>query len=237
MVNINFVPDDYIQNNESRRTNVLYLVLFAVVMAGLGGSFATIKLRQRALNTKETTVNTKLTQAQEAIKQFERLQQRRREMMKTALTTAELLETVPRSVLLAALTNNLPPGVSLVELRLVQKEPPKTSRTAPATKYQKVQASKDQAPETPASKEKLLETHISIEGFAPTDRQVAAYIQSLSSSALLENVALVESKEHKIDDAAFRRFRLTAMLGKDVRLSKEDIEKIRVKGETAARLF
>ncbi|GAH79391.1 unnamed protein product, partial [marine sediment metagenome] len=44
MLNINFVPDDYIQNNESRRTNLMYLVLFAVVMAALGGSFLTIKI-------------------------------------------------------------------------------------------------------------------------------------------------------------------------------------------------
>ena len=39
MVNINFVPDDYTQSNESRRTNLIYLVLFAVVMIALGGSF------------------------------------------------------------------------------------------------------------------------------------------------------------------------------------------------------
>ena len=37
MLNINFVPDDYVQSNVSRRTNLMYLVLFSVVMAGLGG--------------------------------------------------------------------------------------------------------------------------------------------------------------------------------------------------------
>jgi hypothetical protein len=47
MVNINFVPDDYAQSNESRRTNLIYLVLFAVVMIALGGSFVSIKIRQR----------------------------------------------------------------------------------------------------------------------------------------------------------------------------------------------
>ncbi|GAF80214.1 unnamed protein product, partial [marine sediment metagenome] len=31
MVNINFVPDDYIQSTESRRTNLMYIVLFVVV--------------------------------------------------------------------------------------------------------------------------------------------------------------------------------------------------------------
>ncbi|GAH03662.1 unnamed protein product, partial [marine sediment metagenome] len=45
MLNLNFVPDDYIRSNESRRTNLMYLVLLVVVMAGLGGSFVTIKIR------------------------------------------------------------------------------------------------------------------------------------------------------------------------------------------------
>ena len=60
MSNINFVPDDYVQSNESRRANLMCLVLFSVVMAGLGGSFVTIKIRQRACSAQETFVNAKL---------------------------------------------------------------------------------------------------------------------------------------------------------------------------------
>ena len=235
MLNINFVPDDYIQSSESHRANLMYLVLFAVVMAALGGSFMTIKIRQRGLDTKERLVNTELAHAQKAVEQFEELQTKRKVMMRTALTTAELLEPVPRSVLLASLTNNLPAGVSLLKLKLVQKEPKKTSRVPAANKYQKAQADKAAAAQTPVSREKLLETHIDIEGIAPSDRQVATYIESLSSSSLLNNVALVESKEHKVEDTAYRRFKLTAMLRKDVHLSKEDIERIRARGENTVR--
>ena len=123
MLNINFVPDDYVQNNESRRTNWMCIILFVIVMAGLGGSFVTIKMRQRACNVQENLVNTKMAQIQEVIQQFEELQTKRKAMMKAALTTAELLEPVPRSVVLASFTNNLPPGVSLLKLSLIQKEP------------------------------------------------------------------------------------------------------------------
>ncbi len=228
MVNINFVPDDYVQNNESRKTNLIYLVLFVVLMIALGGSFMTIKIRQRACSVKEKLVNTKMTQIQKAIKQFEELQAKRGAMMRTALTTAELLEPVPRSVLLASLTNNLPQGVSLLKLSLVQKEPKQTNRVAPTSKYKAAQAKKAAAAQDKAvSREKLLETHIDIEGLAPSDLQVAAYIERLSNSSLLDNVALVESKEHKIEDSTFRRFKLTAMLEKDVHLTKKDVKKIR----------
>jgi hypothetical protein len=75
-----------------------------------------------------------------------------------------------------------------------------------------------------------LETYIDIEGIAPSDLQVAAYIEQLSASdGLLDNVALVQSKEHKIEDTTFRQFRLTAMLRKDVHLASENVSRIRAK--------
>jgi hypothetical protein len=55
---------------------------------------------------------------------------------------------------------------------------------------------------------------------------------------LLENVALVLSKEHKIEENTFRQFKLTAMLEKNVELSKEDIDIIKTGGqENAPRIF
>jgi len=238
MLNINFVPDDYVQSNESRRTNLIYLVLLAVVMAALGSSFITIRIRQRAIRNKENLVNAKMAQIQEVILQFEQLQERRRAMMKTALTTAELIEPVPRSVLLASLTNNLPPGVSLLKLRLIQKQIPQSKPTAVTSKYQAAQANKVTPSESSISPERMLETHIYIEGVAPSDLQVAAYIKRLSASnGLLENVALVESKEHPIEGVTFRQFKLTAMLGKEIHLTKDDVDRIRTKAVNAVWNF
>jgi Tfp pilus assembly protein PilN len=240
MLNINFVPDDYVQSNESRRTNWMCIILFAIVMAGLGGSFMTIKIRQRACSDKEKLVNARMTQIQEAIKQFEELQTKRKAMMKAALTTAELLEPVPRSVLLASFTNNLPPGVSLLKLTLIQKEPVQSSQSAgggQTNKYQAAQAEKAAASQPKLSREKSLQTRIDISGMAPSDLQVAAYIERLSSSSLLDNVELVESKEYKVEDTTFRQFKLTAKLKPDVQLTKEDISRIKTRAEKSIYNF
>ena len=237
MVNVNFVPDDYAQGNECRRTNFMYIVLFAVMMMALGGSYMAIMIRQRACMASERIVNDRLAKMQEAIRQFEELQTKRREMMKTALTTAELIEPVPRSLVLASLTNNLPQGVSLSTLELIQKQPKSGSRSTSTSKYQAAQAQKtsqegsDSENDEPVNPEKLLETHIEIGGIAPSDLQVAAYIESLGQSTLVDSVALVESKECKVADNIFREFKLTAMLRKDVHLTKADIEKIRHRAE------
>ncbi|MBN1804206.1 MAG: PilN domain-containing protein [Sedimentisphaerales bacterium] len=229
MLKVNFVPDDYVQSSESCRTNIMYLVLFALVMAGLGGAFTTIKIRQHAILAKERVMSEKMVKAKDSIEQFERLQQRRKKMMKTALTTAELLEPVPRSVLLAAITNNLPVGTSLLKLEVEQRElknNPISARPA-ENKFQKA-ANEAQQPE-PISPEQLLETKISIEGMAPSDLQVASLIENLGISTLLTNVALVESKEEKDKESKYRKFKLTAKLSKDVHLSKEDVDYIRAK--------
>jgi hypothetical protein len=231
MLNINLVPDDYIQSNEARRINTMCLVLFVPVMVVLVGLFTLIKIQQRVLMTREKLIDTKMAQAHEVIKQFEQLQEKRDAVWKQALTTAELLEPVSRSVLLASLTNNLPAGVSLLQLTAVQREPPNPRAQTAETrisKYEKERAKK--AAMAPAqSQEKLLRMHIDIEGVAPSDIEVAAYIERLGDSKLLENVALVESKEYEAENTTFRHFRLTAMLKRDIQLTNEDIDKIRAK--------
>lgn len=239
MANINFVPDDYVQSNESRRANLMCLVLFSVVIAALGSSYVMIRIRQRACWAEEALVNEKMTRMREAIAKFEHLQAKRKEMMKTALTTAELIEPVPRSVLLASLTNNLPTGTSLVKLDLIQREPSNLSRARPATtnRYQAAQGQTGTAADATQSRERLLETLIDIEGVAPSDLQVAAYIERLGHSPLLTNVALVESKETQVDQTTFRRFKLKAMLSQEARLTQEDVDEIRARAERSMYYF
>jgi hypothetical protein len=112
-----------------------------------------------------------------------------------------------------------------------------TSRPVKATKYKAAQAGTGVTSQSQVSPEKLLETHIDIEGMAPSDLQVAAYIERLGNSTVLGSVALVESKEHKIEDTTFRQFKLTAMLKKDVQLTKDDVDEIRARAEESVHNF
>jgi len=231
MLNINFVPDDYIANNDSRKTNLICFILFIALMVCVGAAFAGIRLQQRVLASKEKMVNVKMEQTKESIKQFEQIQAKFKMMSKTALTAVDLLEPVPRSILLASITNNLPRGVSLLKLSLVQKEPTKAAATS------KYAAQKAQKTAAPTSKEKTLETHINIEGVAPSDLQVAAFIKNLIYSDLLDQVALVESKEHKVEDKTSRQFKLTAMLKNGVSLTIDDIKQIKAISEQGGIRF
>jgi len=224
------VPDDYIQTNESKRTNMIYIVLFSVVMVSMVGAFGTIKMRQRTLDQHEKMVDEQLSKKQAQISKVEELQAQRNDMCNTAMTTMDLLEVVPKTVILACLTNNLPKGTSLVNLEILQKQDKVTSK-ASKSKYD---AKKDAATAKakPVSIEKSLDTYISIDGIATSDLEVASYIENLSKSILLTQVSLIESKElsSKAKDNPFaqnfRHYKLSAMINKSIVVNKDNIEEV-----------
>ena len=226
MAKIDFVPNDYIQQRDSSRANFLYLILFSALMGGIVVTFTIIKLQQKKVESKLSAVENKMTEAHGQIAQLEDLKVKSSTMIKTMAVTSELIERVPRSIVLACVTNNLPGGVSLLDFRLKQKKIKTAAPAAPAGQYQAASAAAAGANTAESIPE---ETHIELEGIAPSDIEVAAYIAQLENSIMLDNVELVESKEHKMDDISFRQFKLKAMIQGDVNLSRDDIERIRSK--------
>ncbi|MHC4552231.1 MAG: PilN domain-containing protein [Planctomycetota bacterium] len=232
MSTINFVPNDYVEQRQSSRANFLYLMLLAAMLGAIGITFGFIKMRQRSVDAELTDLNARMVEANQQIAQLEQLKAKSKTMMKTMVMTAELLEPVPRSVLLASLTNNLPAGVSLVELDVETKETkvaspkPKAPAKAKGSQYNAKAAAAKTAAE-PQRPEIKSETNLEMKGIAPSDIQVASFIARLSSSILLDQVELVDSREHEIDGIKFREFRLKAQLKSNLTLSKEDINNIR----------
>jgi Tfp pilus assembly protein PilN len=231
MTTINFVPDDYVQQRRASRANVLYLMLLMAMLGAIGITFGFIKMRQRAVQDELAQLNQRMSQAHQQIAQLEELKQKSKEMMKTMVMTAELLEPVPRSIVLACLTNNLPSGVSLLDFELEETETqihrPAPQQAASGSQYQK----KSGNTASPVVTEKIIETNLSIKGIAPSDIQVAGFISRLSNSILFDRVSLVESKEIEVDNIKYREFRLKAIIKADLALTKEDIDGIRKKRE------
>lgn len=236
MAGINFVPDDYIQQAQTQRSNVFYMVMLLIMMVGLASSFGIIKVRQRACTAREAAVDTKAQRMQEDIKRFDQLQAKRREMMKTALITAELIEPVPISVVLASLTNELPAGTSLLEVKLSKKESQQPKKNQ-AKQSNPNNTKREREPE-PTQLLKDVQTQIDLAGLAPTDLQVAAYIERLAACPLFSSVALTESKEYNNkEQLKLREFRLKAIMSSDVKITEEDLLSIREKAQTSVYNF
>lgn len=239
MATINFVPDDYIQQRQSNRANSLYLILLVAVLCGIGATFSVLKMRQRSVQVELAQLSRQLSQAKDQIAKLEELKSKNKTRLNVMMMTASLIEPVPRSVLLACLTNNLPAGVSLTTLEMKEKEKPKTPTVAPTksgTAKKPAAAAAGKAGSTPAKVEPDLpsappepEVTLMIQGLAPSDIEVANYIANLNESILFDQVQLVQSEERDVEGIKFREFRLAARIRPELKLTRKDIEEIRKK--------
>ena len=232
MANINFVPDDYVQQKRANRSNILYFMLLLAMLGAIGITFGFIKMRQESVHKELAQLDARMSKAREQIAQLEELKAKSKTMMSTMVVTAELLEPVPRSIILASLTNNLPSGVSLLDFQLKEKEI-KVLRPSASTKTSSKYAKTTQTNQA-QSQEKTAETDIDIKGIAPSDIQVADFIARLDNAILFDDVSLVESKEVEIEKIKYRQFHLKATIRSDLTLTKEDIDTIREKREQSS---
>jgi len=219
---INFVPDDYVQQRRASRSNVLYLMLLLAMLGAIGITFGFIKMRQRAVQTELAQLNSRMAEAQQQIAQLEELKTKSQTMMKTMVMTAELLEAVPRSIILASLTNNLPSGVSLLDFGLQEKETQiykSAAKNTTSSRYSKANATA-----AAGEPQKTVSTNLQIKGIAPSDIQVAGFISRLNDAILFDDVSLVESKEIEIEKIKYRQFQLKAVIRPDLALTKENID-------------
>ena len=214
---LSFLPDDYLERTAQRRTNAICATLFLIVMTAIGSAFTYTEKAMRLAEQQHDAIEKNYTHAAKRIEQFQQLQEKQRTMAMQAELTSSLLEKVPRSFLLAEITNAMPRGVSLLDLNLESK---KRSAPAPAQSKSAFEAKKGAAAgkkrgatnAQPGSEAKLYDVSIKITGIAGTDVQVAQFITRLNQSGLVRDVNLVVSEEFKGDGESMRRFQIEMMV-------------------------
>jgi Tfp pilus assembly protein PilN len=206
---LSFLPDDYLERKAQRRTNAICAVLFLVVIVAIGSAFSYTDRSVRDLEKEHESVEKEYTEAAKRIDLVKELQDKQRQMATQAELAASLLEKVPRSFVLAEVTNALPTGVSLLDLTLeshLHALPPLPPKSA----FDAKRADSTGAP--PVEQPKQYDVSLRISGIAYTDVQVAQFITRLNQSKLLSDVNLVISDEFKQDDQSLRRFQVEAMI-------------------------
>jgi len=215
---LSFLPDDYLARKAQRRTNAICAALAVLVM---GGSLAAFSMAQKTLKASETrhaAVENEYAEAAKPIEQFQLLQDKRKKMAHQADLSASLLEKVPRSFILADVTNALPAGVSLLDFTLDAKR--KTPPPLP-------QSNLDSRAPTPDAKAiaaapPVFDVTMKITGIAGNDQQVAQFINKLSKSTLFADVNLVESAEFTQGDDKLRKFQVSMTLDPNAEVRPSD---------------
>ena len=112
---VSFLPDDYLARKAQQRTNIICALLFLVVMVTIGFAFTITEKSTREVDRQHTDIDKQYAEAAKRIEQVKQLNEKQRRMAQQAELTASLLEKVPRSFLLAEITNSMPAGVSLLD--------------------------------------------------------------------------------------------------------------------------
>ncbi len=224
---VNQLPEDYVAHQSQKRANLMCLLLFAVVMIGLAAAAVVSERKYRRTREVCERVNQSYDEAAKLIKEMQALDVTRHNMLKKANLTAALLERVPRSYILATITQALPKGASLTKFELSTKHIADSSTSTsnkPKSKYEAAAAKNKPVPEQTAKKK--TKVAITITGLAGTDVEVGRFISAMDRCPLIESVDLVFSQEKKIEDSVVREFEVVLHLkdDADVRRQSPDVE-------------
>jgi|SRR5687768_646837 Tfp pilus assembly protein PilN len=210
---LSFLPDDYLARKAIRRTNVIFAILFLLTVGAAGAGFTYAKKGVKVAREANDIARNDKAQAARPIEQFQKLQEKQRTMAMQAELTSSLIEKVPRSFLLAELTNSLPTGVSLVDLVLDSRKRSAPPPAAPKGSFEvKAAGTAGAKPAAPQVQPILYDVTMKVTGIASNDVQVAQFITKLNASRLLRDVNLVISDEFKSGDDKLRKFQIEMTL-------------------------
>ncbi|MEM8781815.1 MAG: PilN domain-containing protein [Planctomycetota bacterium] len=232
-MNASFLPEDYLARKMARRSNIVCVSLFAVVLTGV---MATYFVKQRQLNVaadENAKANARVDAEATKIDQATKLQKQHQEMMLRGAITSALVDPVDKSNVLAELINHMPASLSLTELELetevVREKKPAASamdRAARAKARSRKLKEEDAAPAIEIPETQVVMT---MTGVAPTDVEISQYMSALGDHMLFDDVVLVFSEQHKMHDTQLRKFKIELNLAEG--LTMAELEPTRVNRE------
>lgn len=228
MINvINFLPNDYLARRTRRRANLTCVVLAGSSLLTLAVVVGFMAVQAVGAARMRELVDRQYEDASKQLEQLRQLEDRKGGLMHKMELSTDLLERVPRSLLLARLTNYLPKGTSLMVLTMKTEEV--EVKEAPAAKGGKTPADADKktagtdkpkaaAKAAPAGRKKpeVVKTRrfvFRLDGLAPTDVEVAAFLSHLSADPIFQDVDLQFSEDFPYkENVRMRRFQVNFRL-------------------------
>jgi hypothetical protein len=212
---LSFLPDDYLERKRRRRTNSICAALFCVVLSSIGSAFWVTEKSMREIEAQAASVDREYTEAAKRIDQFQQLQSKQRLMAHQAELTNSLLEKVPRSFILAEITNGMANGMSLLDLQMEARLVANPAAAAPKTAFEIRRAEIEGAAGKPLAQPRVYDVSIRATGVAENDVQVSQFIRTLNKSTLLRDINLVYTDEFtpgQKDGVRLRKFQLEMKL-------------------------
>lgn len=211
-----FLPRDYVRGKQEVRFVAMTVSLFVIVMLAVVGAFMVTNRRWSSVREQQEMIATEYESEAAKLEQLKTLESQREEMLSKARITTALLETAPRSVLLAELVTALPEDATLTHVALESKrikQAPPAAAAADAKKAKsRSKSKKDEPSKAPVILPPKFEYTLKITGVAPTNNDVADYLRKLQESPLLIDVELTFIEKSKLEGLELRRFEIVSQL-------------------------
>lgn len=223
--NNSFLPEDYLQKKIATRTNAICVTLFGLVMAGVVAAFLVTDRQRGEVRALQSQVNEQFQEAARRIEQLEELQADKSLMKQRAKVAEVLIERVPRSVILAELTNRMPATLSLLEFNMDTKviRGSTRPRTAIQRAAQRKQKNRKKLANANDLQMKPTELRLILTGVAPTDLEVSQFMAMLNQHELFQDIQLLYSEGTEIHDQSMRKFKLEMLLNQNASLGRKDV--------------
>ena len=215
--NMSFLPEDYLDKRVARRTNVICISLFAVVMVGVVAAFFVTGRQRSEVRAQQAEVNKLFEEAARRLEQLEELQAQKQQMVHKAKIASILVERVPRPLLIAEIVNHMPANLSLLEFGLktdVRRAAPPRTAMEREKKNLKARAKaaepRIEAPQTVVT--------IRMIGVAPPDVEVAQFITEMSNHPIFRDAILQYSEQTTVENREMRRFGVELKVNQDIDL-------------------
>lgn len=220
-----FLPEDYLDRKIARRTNLTCVGLFLVMIVAIGAAFYVQSRQDQGARTEMVEINSVFNNRAQQLRQIQELQDRQQQMIDKAKVVRQLVERVPRSIILAEMINNMPPSLSLLEFQLETKAAPKARSL---TAMQRAKAKKQKKKNDDDGKVEIVprQVTIDIEGIAEDESQISAFMGKLTHHPLFNDVSLTFIQKDTIELVDLRRFGITMQLNMDVLIERSAPEEL-----------
>lgn len=214
MSTINLLPDNYLERRCRRRAKVICLILFAIIMGAVVTAKAVSEQSRRHTLDVSNRITAEYRAAAKLIIQLQQFERRKAKLLHKITLSSSLLERLPKSRVLAAVTNALPTDTSLlcfdmnIRRVITKADADKASRKRTSKFDARKRKRKASAPTVG-----IVVTELT--GLAGTDIQVARFIANLARNPLVASVDLVYSQEKLIEKFPVREFQIVMKLHAD----------------------